>query len=315
MLPIFHSFGFTVTLWLPLMRNIGVIYHPNPLEAKAVGGLIYQHRATFFIATSTFLQAFIRRCTPEQLSSLKYVVCGAEKLAPRVHDAFREKFGIEPMEGYGATECSPVVSVNVPDFRSPGFYQKGCKTGSIGHPIPGVAVRTIDPESGERLPHGEPGLLVVRGPNIMHGYLNMPEKTAEVIKDGWYITGDIASIDEDGFITITDRLSRFSKIAGEMIPHTAIEEVLHTTLGLTERAMAVTSVPDPNKGERLVVLHTLADAQLEQLLEKLDTCGLPNLWTPRPTAFYLVDEIPVLGTGKLDLKGVKTLARQLDVGE
>ena len=260
------------------------------------------------------LQPFIRRCAPEQLGSLVYILCGAEKLAPRVRDAFTEKFGVEPLEGYGTTECSPVVSVNIPDFRAPGFYQKGIKRGTIGRPLPGVSVRTVNPETGEPMPEGEPGMLLVKGPNVMKGYLGMPEKTAEVIKDGWYRTGDIAWIDEDGFITITDRLSRFSKIGGEMVPHTNVEETLHQLLGLTDLSLAVAGMPDPSKGERLVVLHTLSDEQFDELVAKLERCDLPNLWRPRDNAFYKVDAIPMLGTGKMDLRAVKDLAKKLDTG-
>ncbi|HIJ64665.1 MAG TPA: MFS transporter [Candidatus Hydrogenedentes bacterium] len=310
-LPFFHSFGHMATLWLPLVSGFSSVQHPNPLESRAVGALVHRHHATFLFATSTFLQQYVRRCTPEQFSSLKFVVAGAEKLAERVREAFTERFGIEPVEGYGTTECSPVVSVNVPDFRAPGFYQKGHKPGTIGRPIPGVSVRIVDPDTGDLMPEGEPGMLLVRGPNIMKGYLNKPEKTAAVLKDGWYETGDIAKVDEDGFITITDRLSRFSKISGEMVSHTRVEEALHALLGLSEQSLAVAGLPDPSKGERIVALHTLDDGQLDELLGNLDQSGLPNLWLPRPSAFYRIDEIPVLGTGKMDLKRVKALAHEL----
>jgi acyl-[acyl-carrier-protein]-phospholipid O-acyltransferase/long-chain-fatty-acid--[acyl-carrier-protein] ligase len=316
MLPFFHSFGFTTTLWLPMIHpNFHCAYHPNPLEAKTIGQIIEKHKATILFSTSTFLQAFIRRCSPKQLSTLRFIITGAEKLSPRVRDAFKEKFGVEPLEGYGTTECAPVVSLNVPDFRAPGFYQKGTKQGSIGHPIPGISVRIMDPDTRHVLQNGEAGLLMVKGPNVMKGYLNNPEKTAEVLKDGWYETGDIATIDEDGFITITDRLARFSKIAGEMVSHTTIENALQELLDNPELALAVAGVPDETKGERLIVLHTLPDEEFETLMDNLDQTGLPNLWVPKPKAFYKVDEIPVLGTGKMDIKQVKQMARQLDIGE
>lgn len=314
-LPFFHSFGFMGTLWMPLWRGFFAVYHPNPLEPKIIGQLIYRYRPRFLIATPTFLQGFIRRCLPEELSSLDYVVTGAEKLPQRVREAFLAKFGVEPLEGYGTTECAPAVSVNVPDFRAPGFYQVGTKHGSIGQALPGVSVKVVDPDTGQRLPHGESGLLLVKGPNIMKGYLGQPEKTVSVLKDGWYNTGDIAAIDEEGFIVITDRLARFSKIAGEMVPHTKVEETLHKLLDMNEQTFAVTSVPDEQKGERLVVLHTLMDGELEVLVDKLKDCDLPNLWRPKPTSFYRIAEIPVLGTGKMDLKKIKTLAKEMDVGE
>jgi acyl-[acyl-carrier-protein]-phospholipid O-acyltransferase/long-chain-fatty-acid--[acyl-carrier-protein] ligase len=313
-LPFFHSFGFTGTLWMPIVNGIRGIFHPSPLEPRAIGNLVQQYHGNILIATSTFLQGFIRRCTPEQLSSIEFIVTGAEKLPERVRVAFKEKFGVEPMEGFGATECAPAVSVNVPDSESPGFLCRSLRHGTIGRPLPGQSVRIVDPDTGVPLPVGQPGLMEVFGPNIMQGYLGQPEKTAKVIKDGWYSTGDIAVLDDESFIAITDRLARFSKIGGEMVSHTKVEETLHTLLDLSEAALAVASVPDVQKGERLVVLHTLSDDQLEELLRKLDSSELPNLWRPRSNAFYRIDAIPVLGTGKMDIKAVKSMAQALDIG-
>lgn len=314
-LPLFHSFGYTGTLWMPLTSGLSVFYHPNPLESKVIGGLIKKYQGTFMFATSTFLQGFIRRCTPEQLATLEFVACGAEKLSPRISAAFKEKFGVEPCEGYGTTECAPVVSCNVPDLVSPGFYTRESKVGAVGLPMPGVCARVVDPDTEEPLPQGESGLLLVTGENIMRGYLDQPEKTASVLKDRWYATGDIATVDDEGFIRITDRLARFSKIAGEMVPHTGVEEKLHALLGLTDQSMAVAGVPDQAKGERLLVLHTLSDEQVETLLVKLRDSGMPNLWIPRASAFHRIEEIPVLGTGKMDLKSVKKMAAALDAAK
>jgi len=309
-LPLFHSFGYMVTIWLPLYKGMRAVYHPNPLEPKVIGELTEQYRGTILLGTSTFMQHFIRRCEPQQLASLEFVVCGAEKLAPRVRIAFKEKFGIEPLEGYGTTELAPAASVNIPDERSPGFYYHGTKHGSVGRIFPGEGTRFIDPDSGNELPHGEPGLLLVKGDNVMQGYLKQPEKTAQVLRDGWYATGDIAALDDEGFISITDRLARFSKIAGEMVPHNRVEETLHDLLGVQEQVLAVAAVPDTQKGERLVVLHVLEDEQLKTLLSKLGESDLPNLWIPRVNAFYRIDEIPVLGTGKMDIKTVKRIASE-----
>jgi len=310
-LPFFHSFGFTVTLWLPAVLGCGVAYHPSPLDLAAISELVREYRVTFLLATPTFLQAYIRRCSPEDFGSLQYVVVGAEKLPERLALAFEDRFGIRPLEGYGATECSPVVAVNTRDFRAPGFRQVGAKRGRIGHPLPGISVRIVDPDTRERLPIGTAGLLLVRGPNVMKGYLGKPEKTAEVLQDGWYVTGDIASEDEDGFLTITDRLSRFSKIGGEMVPHIKIEEKLQELAGETEQKFVVTGVPDGKKGERLVVLHMLGPDELKALLERMPEAGLPNLWTPRATQFFHVDELPHLGSGKLDFCRVHELALKL----
>ncbi len=310
-LPFFHSFGFTGTLWSPLIKGFGVVYHPNPIDARAIASLTQKYQVTMLTSTPTFLQNYLQRVDPSLFSSLQYVIAGAEKLPNRLGLAFEEKFGVRPFEGYGCTECSPIVSFNIPSFRAPGYYQVGSKRGSIGHPLPGVAVRIVDPETLEPKPFGESGLLLVKGPNIMMGYLGKPEKTSEVLKDKWYITGDIASLDEDGFLFVQDRLSRFSKIGGEMVPHIKVEEILHELLGITEQSFAVTAVPDERKGEKLVVLHTVEESQLEEVLKQLPHSGLPNLWVPRSDCFYKIESIPILGTGKLDLRQVKKMALSL----
>ncbi len=311
-LPFFHSFGFTGTLCLPAALGVGVVFHPNPLDTRAIGPLVKKYAATFLLATPTFLQLYLRGCAPADFGSLRLVMTGAEKLPDRLAAAFEEHFGIRPMEGYGCTECAPVVAVNTPDFRSAGFHQVGVKRGKIGHPLPGVCVRVVDaenPRGGTPVPLGRPGLLLVRGPNVMQGYLGKPDKTAEVLHDGWYITGDVAALDEDGFLQITDRLSRFSKIGGEMVPHVRVEEKLHELAGATEQTFVVAGLPDEKKGERLVVLHKLADGQLAPCLEKLAQSDLPNLWKPRADQFFHVDAFPLLGTGKLDLRKVREMAQ------
>jgi acyl-[acyl-carrier-protein]-phospholipid O-acyltransferase/long-chain-fatty-acid--[acyl-carrier-protein] ligase len=186
----------------------------------------------------------------------------------------------------------------------------GAKRGKIGHPLSGVSVRIVDPDTRAPLPMGQSGLMLVRGPNVMQGYLGRPEKTAEVLQDGWYVTGDIATLDEDGFLQITDRLSRFSKIGGEMVPHIRVEEKLHELAGATEQSFVVTGVPDEKKGERLVVLHKLAEAKWTELAAKLPQLDLPNLWKPRADQCFHVDALPMLGTGKLDLRKIRELALQ-----
>ncbi len=309
-LPFFHSLGFTGTLMLPSVLGLGAAYHANPLDAKTIGPLVCDHKVTFLLATPTFLQLYMRGCTPEQFGSVRLVAVGAEKLPDRVAAAFDEQFGIRPFEAYGCTECAPAVTVNTHDFRAAGFRQVGAKRGKIGHPLPGVCVRIVDPETRAPVPTGQPGLLLVRGPNIMLGYLGKPEKTAEVLRDGWYTTGDVATLDEDGFLQITDRLSRFSKIGGEMVPHIKVEEILHELAGVTEQTFVVTSIADEKKGERLVVLHKLAADKLQGCLEKLATSELPNLWKPKADYFVRLDAFPMLGTGKLDLRKVKETAQK-----
>ena len=317
-LPFFHSFGFTVTLWLPAVFGLGAVFHPNPLDGKAVGSLVCAFKVTYLVSTPTFLQIYMRSCAAEQFGSLRVVIAGAEKLQDRLATAFEDQFGIHPLEGYGCTECAPVVAVNTQDFRSAGFRQIGAKRGKIGHPLPGISVCIVDPETRAPVPPDQPGLMLVQGPNVMQGYLGLPEKTAEVLvtrnsggfssAGKWYVTGDIAAIDMDGFLQITDRLSRFSKIGGEMVPHGRVEEKLHEAAGVMEQAFVVAGVKDEKKGERLVVLHKLDDEPLQKCLENLARCDLPNLWKPRADQFLRVEEFPYLGTGKLDLRRIRQMA-------
>lgn len=307
-LPFFHSFGFTATLAGPALLGVGVAFHPNPLEAKPIGALVRRYALTYLMATPTFLQFYVRGCEPGDFGSLRFAMVSAEKLPEWLATAFEQKFGLRPVEGYGCTECSPVVTCGTRDFRAAGFRQAGSRRGSIGRPLPGVSVRIVSPETGAPLPQGEAGLLLVRGPNVMRGYLGQPNKTAEVLRDGWYVTGDIVRVDEEGFLEITDRLSRFSKLGGEMVPHMKVEEKLHEAAGVTEITFAVTGLPDPRKGERLVVLHTLPDDRLQDVLQKLPQLGLPNLWLPRAHHFYRVEQLPRLASGKMDLRTVRDTA-------
>jgi acyl-[acyl-carrier-protein]-phospholipid O-acyltransferase/long-chain-fatty-acid--[acyl-carrier-protein] ligase len=307
-LPFFHSFGFTATLAGPALLGIGVAFHPNPLDAKPIGELVRRYSLTYLMATPTFLQFYVRSCDPGDFGSLRFAMVSAEKLPDWLATAFEEKFGLRPVEGYGCTECAPVVTCGTRDFRAAGFRQMGSRRGSIGRPLPGVSVRIVSPDTGVPMPLGEPGLLLVRGPNVMRGYLGQPEKTAEVLRDGWYVTGDIARLDEDGFLQITDRLSRFSKLGGEMVPHGKVEEKLHEAAGVQEITFAVTGLPDLKKGERLVVLHTLPDDRLQAVLKQLPQFGLPNLWLPRANQFFHVDALPRLASGKMDLRQIRETA-------
>jgi acyl-[acyl-carrier-protein]-phospholipid O-acyltransferase/long-chain-fatty-acid--[acyl-carrier-protein] ligase len=313
-LPFFHSFGFTVTLCLPSAVGSGVVFHPNPLDGKVIGTLAREHAVTILLATPTFLQLYMRSVTPEDFGGLHYVITGAEKLPDRIAAAFEERFGIRPLEGYGTTECGPAVSVNMMNFRAPGFHQVGGKRGKIGRPLLGMKARIANadnPWNAKPVPLGEPGMLLVYGPNIMSGYLGQPEKTAEVLRDGWYCTGDMAFLDEDGFLQITGRMSRFSKIGGEMVPHLKIEEKLHELANTAEQMFVVSGVPDEKRGERLIVLHKVSENDLPSCLEKFSACDLPNLWKPKADDFHRVESFPFLGTGKLDLRCVKEMATKL----
>jgi acyl-[acyl-carrier-protein]-phospholipid O-acyltransferase/long-chain-fatty-acid--[acyl-carrier-protein] ligase len=309
-LPLFHSFGFTGSIWLPLVTGFGVVYHPNPLDAATIGEMVQKYRATMLISTPSFCLGYTRKCSVEQFVTLRYAVVGAEKLREPIARLFREKYGLNLLEAYGCTEMAPGVSVNVPD--DPVTGEKGWKPGTVGRPLPGVAAKIVDLDTGQPVAPGTAGMLLLKGANLMLGYLNAPEKTREVLRDGWYVTGDIATIDEDGFIRLTDRLSRFSKIAGEMVPHVKIEEVMTQMIG--DSACVVTAIPDESRGERLVAFHTNPDVSPEALWSRLSESNLPRLWIPKRENLYYLDVIPLLGSGKVDLKKVRERALELAGG-
>lgn len=305
-LPLFHAFGFTVTLWLPLLLGAGVVYHPNPLDAKTIGQLVRTYRTSILLSTPTFCGMYLRQCVAADFDTLRYVIVGAEKLQPALARAFKDKYGIALLEGYGCTEMAPVVAVNMPNVEYGNYRQIGMKSGTVGHSLPGVVAQVVHPESGAALPPNTEGLLLVKGPNRMLGYLEQPDATADVLRDGWYVTGDIACIDADGFIRITDRLTRFSKIGGEMVPHIKVEEALNRMLG--EQACLVTAVPDVQKGEQLVVLYTRPEVTPDALRECLRREALPKLWLPKREHFFCIEAIPVLGSGKTDLQRARAIA-------
>jgi acyl-[acyl-carrier-protein]-phospholipid O-acyltransferase/long-chain-fatty-acid--[acyl-carrier-protein] ligase len=312
MLPFFHSFGYTVTLWVPLQVGASTVYHPNPLQAREIGEICKTYRCTIFLSTPTFLRSYLRRCEADDFKSLRIIVCGAEKMPPTLAQEFKQKFGIEPLEGYGCTELSPVASVNVPDWQDGSSKQVGNKPGTIGQPIPGVAARIVHRETLKDLPQGQEGLLLMYGANVMKGYLGRDDLTRKkIVDDGWYITGDLASIDAEGFITITGREERFAKVGGEMVPLEKVEDELHRILKTNEKVCAVTAIPDAKKGERIVVLHLpLPEFTPQELWRQLGDRGLPNIYVPSQRDFIQVAELPILGTGKLDLKKCKQMAQQ-----
>ena len=309
-LPFFHSFGCTVTLWFPLIEGMRAVTYPSPLDVGKNAELIHKHGCSLFLATPTFLRSYLRKATPEQLATLRLVVTGAEKLPRELAAAFQEKFGKQVMEGYGLTETSPVISVNLPDVSvgdDGRDTQPAYRPGSVGKLAPGIAAHIRDPETGAPLGLYDTGMVYFKGPNIFERYLDEPERTAEVLQDGWFRTGDLGRFDEDGFLFIEGRLSRFSKIAGEMVPHETLEAKIHEALEAPkgERQVVVVGIPDEAKGEALVLLSTV-DLNLADLRSKLSAMGVTNLWMPR--TLKRVESLPVLGTGKLDLKGCKDLA-------
>lgn len=311
-LPLFHSFGCTVTMLYPMIEGVSLVTYPSPLETVKLAELIEKHQVSLLLATPTFLRGYLRRAKKEQLESVKLVITGAEKLPKKVSEAFKKRFGKPVLEGYGLTETSPVTNVNIPDpevndDRIPSLPNH--RPGSVGMFIPGVAARITDPETHEPLPLYESGMIWLRGSNIFEGYLNEPEKTASVMQNGWFMTGDIGRVDEDGFLFIEGRLSRFSKIGGEMVPHETVEDLVNKALGLTddERKIAIVGVPDEAKGEALILLSADPDVDLKMLRTTLLGDGVAALWIPKKIVD--VEEIPILASGKLDIKGCENLAK------
>ena len=310
-LPVFHSFGYTVCLWAPAVVGMRAVFYPDPRAAKEVGELCRVHRCTIMLGTATFLRFYLRRCGPDDFRSLRLLICGAEKLPVKLAKEFEAKFGHLPLEGYGCTELSPVVCTNLHGVEVAGVYQEANHLGTVGQPIPGVVAKAFDPDTLAPLPPGVEGVLGVKGPNVMLGYYGQPERTRKAVRGGWYITGDMGLIEPDGFIRITGRLSRFAKIAGEMVPLERLEEEMQDLLGTGERVVAVCAVPDDKRGERLVVLYLpeVGD-RLDAVLKALPGRGLPNLWVPDRRDCYPVDAFPALGSGKMDLRRATELAAE-----
>jgi acyl-[acyl-carrier-protein]-phospholipid O-acyltransferase/long-chain-fatty-acid--[acyl-carrier-protein] ligase len=309
-LPFFHAFGFTVTIWTALALGKKVVYHFNPLDAHTVGKLCEQQKVTLLIGTPSFLRFYLKSCEPRQFATVTHLIVGAEKLKPEFAREIQQVLGIEPLEGYGCTELSPVVAVNVPRevrLRN-GRTVHGNRMGTVGLPVPGTSIKTIDPQGGEDLPPGSEGVVCVKGPQVMVGYLNRPEATAGVLRDGWYSTGDLGYVDSDGFLRITDRISRFSKIAGEMVPHLTLESAIIEITGVDEHHMAVAGIPDSKHGEKLCVLYTDLAMPPADVHHRLMSGRLPKLWIPSLRDFIHVDQIPITATGKIDLRALRELA-------
>jgi acyl-[acyl-carrier-protein]-phospholipid O-acyltransferase/long-chain-fatty-acid--[acyl-carrier-protein] ligase len=314
-LPLFHSFGSTVTICYPLIEGIDLVTYPSPLEVAKLAELIEKYHIALLLATPTFLRGYLRKASKEQLSSIKLVVTGAEKLPRKVAEAFEKRFGKPVLEGYGLTETSPASNINLPDPEATSEAEKKLpimpahRPGSVGQMLPGVAIRITDPDTDEPRSLHEAGMIWLRGPNIFEGYLGQPEKTAEVIRDRWFRTGDIGRLDEDGFLYIEGRLSRFSKIGGEMVPHETVEDAINQALGFASddtRKIAIVGIPDDAKGEALVLLTADPSVDSTELRKNLLDAGIAALWIPKK--IVPVEEIPMLASGKLDIKGCENAA-------
>ena len=308
-LPTFHAFGFAITTLMPLSEGIPIVCHADPKDVTTIASGIKKYSGTILVGTPTFLRMYTvsKKVTSESMQSLRLVVAGAEKLRSEVRDGFEAKFKMPVYEGYGTTETSPGASVNLPDIESP--YKLRNRPGTVGKAFSGTEFKIVDPDSIEPLPTGKDGLILIGGPQIMKGYLKMPEKTAEVIEliDGyrWYRTGDKGHLDEDGFLTIVDRYSRFAKIGGEMISLTTVEEEILDACNEKDLEIAATCLPDQRKGEKIVLLATnnLDKNQLKRLLSDAKVNPLYH-----PAQVLIVEEIPKLGSGKTDFGATKKIA-------
>ncbi len=314
-LPVFHSFGFTVTLWYPILRGCSVVTVPSPLETRKIIDAIRDEEVTTLIGAPTFVRPILKKARPGELRSLNLVVTGAEKLPEDLRQGFLENFHLDIMEGYGLTETTPAANINQPHppvVLSTNEPQAGKRTGSVGRMMPGMTARIVDPDTGAELPFTSQGLVLFRGANVFEGYLGDEAKTRAAFRDGWFVTGDLGRFDADGFLFIEGRLSRFSKIGGEMVPHGTVEQKIIELFGwdqLEGPTLFVTGVPDAAKGESLVLLTTV-EVTIEVLRGKLSEAGVPNLWVPK--VVRRVDKIPMLGTGKTDLKRCRELALEFD---
>lgn len=291
-LPTFHCFGLTGGVLLPLLQGMKAFQYPSPLHAKQITELLPQVKASILFATDTFLNQYARVAGPDDFATLKFVVAGAERVRDETHHLFNTRFhGLKLLEGYGATEAAPVVAVNHPDRNRPG---------TVGQILPGMEWR-LDPVPGI----DEGGRLYLRGPNVMRGYLSADDPTViEPLKDGWHDTGDIVSIDDEGYAAILGRVKRFAKIGGEMVSLTAVEGLASAVW--PEARHAVVAIPDSRKGEKLVLVTDRKDADVSRLAEWAREHGAPELAVPKK--ILRVGEVPVLGTGKTDYVAIQQMA-------
>lgn len=311
-IPYFHSFGLTMTLWLPLCLGETAVYHYDPLDAKKIGDLCETHKATTLVCTPTMMSLYLKRCKTDQFNTVRSTILGGEKLSPQQFADIKNKLGREPLQGYGLAETSPVVACSVPGdlVTYDGRTVPGTRADSVGMPLPGTLVRVVDVDSGADLPLEKEGLIWVKGPQVMMGYLNRPELTTDVLQDGWFRTGDMGLMDSDGFLKITGRLSQFSKISGEMVPHLAVEDAIKKVCEAGSDDVCVTSVADQKRGERLIVVHSKLSMSAIDIVDKLRQSDMPRLWIPSPEDFVEVEALPILASGKKDLRAINLIALQ-----
>ena len=290
-LPMFHSFGLTIGMFLPFLYGLKTFLYPTPLHYRIIPEIAASCRATIFFSTDTFLSGYARCANPYDFNTLRIVAGGAEKIKDETRKVWQEKFGVRVFEGYGATECSPIISVNT-------FLHQ--KNGSVGRLVPGIEYKLV-PVEGIK----EGGELWLKGPNVMKGYMRHSDPLhLDPPKDGWYDTGDIVDVDEDGFIFIKGRCKRFAKIGGEMVSLLAVEQVIAKEF--PETVLGAVSIPDEKKGEQVVLITTNKEITKERLIELFKRVGMTELGLP--THIITTDEPPLLGTGKFDYVTAKEMA-------
>ena len=315
-LPLFHAFGIVVTTYLPLIEGIKCVAHPDPTDGLAIAKLVSTYKATIMFGTSTFYRLYAKnqKIHPLMFESLRVTVSGAEKLREEVRIDFKKRFGKDILEGFGTTETSPVATCNLPDVIAPDYtVQVGQKTGTVGMAIPGTTIKIVDPQSFEELEANEEGMILISGIQVMKGYLNDEEKTSKVLKiinsKTYYISGDKGKIDEDGFLTIVDRYSRFAKLAGEMISLGNIEDKISKLIDLDENNLVdfiITTTEDEKKGEKIILLIShVSEEYISQLKDKILNSFDNKLMIPN--IIKIVEEIPRLGSGKKDFAKAKLL--------
>ncbi|MCF7859136.1 MAG: AMP-binding protein [Candidatus Cloacimonetes bacterium] len=297
-LPLFHVFGLTATFWLPLLMGSTVVTFANPLDYKLIVEKIKEHKITVMIGTPTFFAGYLKRSEKGDFDSVRFAVTGADKLNDKLRLTYLEEHGLQVMEGYGATETSPVISLNsFTDYRP----------GSIGKPVPGVEVKIIDPKTDKELAAGETGKVMVRGAMVMKGYLGDVEETMLHIRNGWYDTGDMGMVDKDGFLWHKGRLKRFVKVGGEMVSLVRTEELL-TALLPEGVYCCVVDVPNPLKGADVVAAVATGDFDQKHVLHELKK-QLPAIAVPKE--FYVIADIPLMGSGKVNFREVENICRQM----
>jgi acyl-[acyl-carrier-protein]-phospholipid O-acyltransferase/long-chain-fatty-acid--[acyl-carrier-protein] ligase len=295
-LPYFHVFGLTVNMWIPLFHGNTILTYANPLDYKKVCTIAREHRPTLMVGTPSFFWGYLRKSEPGDFESLRIALCGADKCPDSLRDSFMEKHGITLYEGYGATECSPVIAANCPEDN---------RAGSVGKPVSGVQVRIENYETGEESGPGEDGRILIKGDNVMKGYFNDFEQTSLHIRRGWYDTGDMGNIDKDGYLWHVGRLKRFVKVGGEMVSLVKIEDILERLLP-EDAHCSVVEIPDAIKGAKIVAVTTIQldkKAVMKQMAEHLPAIAIPK-------TFLVWENLPKMGSGKIDFRTITELARQ-----